>query len=369
MLLYLMHVDWRWIKQRPHFLAEQLGQRRPLTVMHPVNRRRRHLQENPSPLPRHPLLRTIGLRHRGLAGLDAALQRRRVLSVARKVGARALWLTHPMLLDYVPRSLASLPVIYDCMDDALGFPAAPAERARIAAAERALVERAALVLASSERLRQVLLERYPSPALADRVHLVRNGIDDGLLARFGDAASASRARESTSPSRPSGPRLAYVGTVASWFDHDVLHRALAEVPQARLDVFGPCEVTPPAHPQVAFKGVVEHARLPELLAGYDLLIMPFRINDLILGVDPVKLYEYLAAGREVVSVRYPEVERFGPYVHFYEDAASLARILRDTADGRLPRRNEPARVRDFLRDSTWVQRAAQVDALLDRLDA
>ena len=52
MLLYLMHVDWRWIKQRPHFLAEILSEDLDLAVVHPLKRGRSALPENHSAVTR-----------------------------------------------------------------------------------------------------------------------------------------------------------------------------------------------------------------------------------------------------------------------------------------------------------------------------
>lgn len=360
MLLYLMHVDWRWIKQRPHFLAELLADELDLVVAHPVHRDRASLPTNDSRVSRRPLLRTIALRYRGLPWLDAALQRVWIGRIARREGATGIWLTHPSLLDYVPERLRGLPLIYDCMDDALGFSIPRAEKRRVLAAERALVGRAALVLASSERLRRVLLSRHPMPGLEAKMHVVRNGMPASLLEQTDVSGGTTQPIQAS----PGECRLAYVGTVASWFDHDSVHRALDAVPGAMLEIFGPLEGAPVPHPRVAYRGVVEHSEIPKLLRRFDLLVMPFVPTELIQAVDPVKLYEYLSSGREVAAVWYPEIDRFAPYVHFYRSADELAELVRAAANGTLPRRNRANATRTFLAESTWQQRARQVRELL-----
>jgi hypothetical protein len=104
------------------------------------------------------------------------------------------------------------------------------------------------------------------------------------------------------------------------------------------------------------RSVVEHERIPVISEEFDAFILPFRMTPLTQAVDPIKLYEYLALGKEVFARRYPEIERFSPYVHFYSSLQELLRLTRDYREDRLSRKVENPRLGRFLRENTWEER-------------
>lgn len=55
-ILYLMHVDWGWIKQRPHIVAEKLAERNKLKVFYMFSRKRKNITNNPTPVENYPLI-------------------------------------------------------------------------------------------------------------------------------------------------------------------------------------------------------------------------------------------------------------------------------------------------------------------------
>ncbi|MCQ3825395.1 glycosyltransferase, partial [Streptococcus agalactiae] len=76
-------------------------------------------------------------------------------------------------------------------------------------------------------------------------------------------------------------------------------------------------------------GEVPYATLPYYLHGFDVCIVPFHITALTLATNPVKVYEYLSAGKPVVSVDLPEMQQFGTLVQVGHDGtAFIAAITR-----------------------------------------
>jgi glycosyltransferase involved in cell wall biosynthesis len=61
------------------------------------------------------------------------------------------------------------------------------------------------------------------------------------------------------------------------------------------------------YPNIFLLGVKPYSLLPYYLSCMDVCLIPFTINKLTLAANPVKLYEYLAAGKPVVSTELPEV--------------------------------------------------------------
>ena len=77
-------------------------------------------------------------------------------------------------------------------------------------------------------------------------------------------------------------------------------------------------IEPPVEHRPARAGDGERARA----------VLPFRVDELTRGVDPVKLYEYIALGKPVVASHWPGLDRFGGFVTFYRDAEHLVDLLR-----------------------------------------
>src|SRR5690606_30161875 len=78
-------------------------------------------------------------------------------------------------------------------------------------------------------------------------------------------------------------------------------------------------------------GEVPYAQLPYWLHGFDVALLPFRVIDLTMATNPVKVYEYLAAGKPVVAVDLPEMAQFDGLVRVAKDhegfVAAVAAVL------------------------------------------
>ena len=354
-ILYLMQVDWRWIKQRPHILAEGLSTRHDVLVAYRVNLDRGRWPENPSPIRRVSLLPLLDRGARWFRESDAWLQRFRLAGLIRNFQPDLIWVCFPSLYAYLPNAARSLPIVYDCMDDAAGFYTNPGDHAYITQLEQEIIERARLVICSSERLLKKVQAQHPHASL----HLVRNGLRDTWLETINPTRQHPRATDAF--------EVAYIGTIAEWFDWHALKVALERIPKLVVHLFGPGPQRL-KHERVVYHGSVAHDQLPALAARFRAFIMPFVLNELILGVDPVKLYEYLSFGGEVIAVRYPEIERFAPLTHLYHDTDEFVTLLERGCNGTLEQRNaDPERTRAFLRENTWNQRVQTVLGLLERI--
>ena len=83
-----------------------------------------------------------------------------------------------------------------------------------------------------------------------------------------------------------------------------------------------------------------------------------------LSVDPVKLYEYVYFGKPIVSVWYPEIARFEPFVEFYRTADELVEVLkRVSTEGYCRKYTERQRLQ-FLAENSWDRRAEAVRDIL-----
>jgi sulfatase maturation enzyme AslB (radical SAM superfamily) len=87
--------------------------------------------------------------------------------------------------------------------------------------------------------------------------------------------------------------------------------------------------------------------------------MPFKINDLILSVDPVKLYEYVNFNKNIITVHYEEIERFHEFVHFYNDTEEYLSVIKELKGNNTLKYSNEQRQK-FLVENTWNKRVEQI---------
>ncbi|MCL4829772.1 MAG: glycosyltransferase [Caldilinea sp.] len=109
------------------------------------------------------------------------------------------------------------------------------------------------------------------------------------------------------------PRITYVGAIADWFDLDLIIELATRLPEHHFLLFGKWSRQKPDSDAVPgnihVMGAVEYSRVPAILAHSDVGIIPFKDTELVQGVSPIKVYEYLASRLPVVSLRWHELER------------------------------------------------------------
>ena len=222
-LLYAMHVNWHWIRQRPHVLAEQLAQRHRVELLHFKMYRRSHrAAEAPPPFPARELLRIP----EQLKRLGRPLQVAECRVVGKAGGLGRADFPARCAVGHAPRLRACAARVAG-NSSGLRLHGRPccfseADAGPVLAAERRLLERAELVLFSSA----TLAERVRSRAAVRRFEVVNNGVADSLLQREALPPRASTARD--------GPVLGYFGTISHWFDWPLVLQLLDAMPTARL---------------------------------------------------------------------------------------------------------------------------------------
>lgn len=340
-ILYLNHVCWEWIFQRPQILALKLEEDFDCTVVNKMfifgktvahDNREPKNKKNVWLLPK-------GQKYKLINHINNWLYRNYIKRIANKYDL--VWACHPSVYDGVPKNYKGF-VVYDCMDNhvALTF---PGNKKRLRKLEEGIIERADLILATSKKLKEVI------PGLQNAI-LVRNG--------FSTDMPSLPIKESLKKEKYI---IGYFGTVSSWFDFGLLKDSVEEISNVEYHIIGPvsndqCDVSALKSNDIIFDGIVEHKRLPETTKEFDALIMPFIVNDIILSVDPVKLYEYINLGKCVISVWYPEVDRFEPFVYFYRTKEEYIELLKNlSVTGFKPKYTEKQRL-DFLKKNSWNAR-------------
>lgn len=307
-MIYIMNVDWNWIKQRPHFIAELMNKRFNVHALYQYRYGRSGLQQRKeTEIDLRPIyVIPRGDRYSFLSKLNKKIKCYVIKKEIIKTDAGYVYLTFPDQVDAIFRDYKGS-VIYDCMDNHPAFIKNEILKKKMISQERKLVNRADYIFASSEYLTKELINRYGNE-IGKKIYLVRNGYNGEIL----DSQKLKR-RETNGLYT-----FAYFGTISSWFNFDYILHSLDLMPDIQFEIFGPISGTEiPKHDRIHYYGTVEHDKLLNYVQHADCLIMPFVINDIIEAVDPVKLYEYINFNKDILTSYYKEIERFAPFVYFY----------------------------------------------------
>jgi glycosyltransferase involved in cell wall biosynthesis len=270
-----------------------------------------------------------------------------------------LGLDRPILWTFLPNvnqlvgKLGEQMVIYHCVDKYSAFSGVPREA--LIRIEKDLVRRAQLVFASSEQLAAELKPLNPN------TYFISHGVDVSHFARALDPSTAVPHDLRGLPR----PVIGYFGLLADWLDLPLMRALAIERPSWSFVLVGKA-VTDVGMlqglPNIHMLGQKPYTALPAYCRGFDLGVIPFRMNELTVRANPLKLREYLAAGLPVVSTPLPEVMRYKDLVHVGDGLeafiSGIEAALRERDEEMVRRRVEA------MRAEGWEARVEEISALI-----
>jgi glycosyltransferase involved in cell wall biosynthesis len=218
-----------------------------------------------------------------------------------------LWYLTPMSLAFT-RHLQARVTVFDCMDELSAFKGAPPE---LIAMERELMAQADVVFTGGYSLWEAKRLQH------DNAHAMPSSVD---IAHFASARQSPP--EPADQARIGHPRLGFFGVIDERFDIELVAELARQRPQWQIVLIGPVvKIDPqtlPREPNLHYLGSKQYAELPAYLAGWQVALMPFAINDSTRFISPTKTPEYLAGGCPVVSTAIRDV------VNDYGDSGVVA---------------------------------------------
>ena len=253
------------------------------------------------------------------------------------------WYYTPMMLGWSDH-LNPLAVVYDCMDELSAFKNAPAEL-RIREAE--LFGLSDLVFTGGRSLYEAKREQH------DAVYCFPSSID---VKHFEKALTITD--DPSDQARIGSPRIGFFGVIDERADIELLRRMAELQPGWQFVMIGPVvkidEADLPRRENIHYLGGKSYDELPDYIAGWDVAMMPFAINESTKFISPTKTPEYLAAGKPVVSTPIRDVVR--PYgesglVRIAETAEEFVNAIREALDEDAMERR--SRAAEFLDTMSW----------------
>jgi len=353
-LVVLSHLRWVFVWQRPQHLISRLAR----------NRRTWFVEEPESADVAEPTLRTeahgqvtrvwlevpgdrphVDFGDPAAASYGAALQ-----GLLGSASGRVGWLYTPMAFD-LATALDPEVLVYDVMDDLASFKGAPVALRFL---QQQALRRAHVVFAGGRSLHRSVATRRPD------AHLFPSGVEPEHYAVAGSSRGGDR------------PVAGYVGVIDERLDLDLIAALAEALPHWEIRLVGPVlkidEATLPRATNITYSGSQPYERLPQVMAEFDVGLMPFALNEATASISPTKTLEYLAAGLPVVSTRVPDVVAdYGQDVALADDAdgfaaACTAALAEDPEERR-------QRVAPILRLHHWDAIAARMEALVEAAPA
>lgn len=262
-----------------------------------------------------------------------------------------VWFYTPMALPLLAQQHPSL-VVYDCMDELSAFKNSPPE---LLQRESALLAIADLVFTGGPSLYKAKRNRHTN------VHCFPSSVDAAHFERALNRTDAHPLQQDIAK-----PRLGFYGVIDERFDTGLI-AALADAhPEWQIVLVGPVvkidAAQLPLRTNIHYLGQHAYQVLPQFLAGWDVCLLPFALNESTRFISPTKMLEYMAASLPIVSTAITDVEL--PYGHVvaiaHDHAEFIALCERALCQSSEERAAMAAQMRSIITASSW-------DATVDQM--
>ncbi|HEU4471586.1 MAG TPA: glycosyltransferase [Flavisolibacter sp.] len=360
-LVCFSHLRWGFVFQRPnHLLSRFSKHQRVFFIEEPVfsdEAEKLHIENYNENL----YVITPHFRH-GLSEEEVLTRQRKTLAslmANMNISRYISWYYTPMALPFTDHLTPEL-VVYDCMDELSAFKFAPPQ---LTILEKELFKKADIVFTGGQSIYESKKNQHHNihafPSSIDKHHF---GAARTITTDPGDQQHIAR------------PRFGFFGVVDERFDVELLDKVAAARPEWQFIILGPVVKIDPAvlprYANVYYLGGKKYEELPSYLAGWDIALVLFAMNESTRFISPTKTPEYLAAGKPVISTPIRDV--VSPYgdqklVHIVSDAEEFIAA----AEEELARKERTAwldKVDEFLLynswDRTWSQMVRHIEETL-----
>lgn len=351
-VLYFSVVTWKWIKQRPHFVPLELVKSGKYKVDYRYQTLyKKHMPNETNKYVDNKIEKTPGFKVKPFP-IFPANGKYIIINSIWNVVRSSFWyydkiiLTHPNQIDLFLLFLVKLKgtkLYYECMDNYEGW---EMNKKAYADQERRLIRYAKHVIVSSSKLKEKMMSRYD--VSSNFCTVVRNGYDKTLFENFRKDKTKLK-----------HPNIVYIGTIDDWFDFESITHFAKLRPHVNVEIIGPIgdsvkeTIKGVTDKNIIFHGPIEHDMVPQYIEDSDVLIMPFKVNDIIEYVDPVKLYEYLYLKKPVVTTYWSELDQFKNMVYFYDGKEDfIMKVDKALKKGFINSKD----FIDVIKKATWEQR-------------
>lgn len=161
--------------------------------------------------------------------------------------------------------------------------------------------------------------------------------------------------------------IGYFGALAPWFDLDLVVKLANQRPDYHIVLIGVVYDNDPKwrrinQKNITITGQINYINLPEYASWFDVCMIPFLINEITESTSPIKLFEYMALGKPIVTTAIPESRKYRSVLIGENHADFIVKI--DKAIALREDKDYLELVDQEARGNTWEMKAMQIDALI-----
>lgn len=357
-ILYISKLDWFWTKQRPQHIVEKVSINNKVDYLsiRPWKDGKSFFDKNRKTIQINNNLRVfrprVSPKRESLPGEYISDIRLRIfISNLNSIeDYDVIICSHPHHFKYIPKNFDGS-IIYDCMDDQLEM---GKNKEKVFFEERELLKISDGVIVSSDYLKSRLLQRY---AISNDYVVINNAVE---TVKFINYLKKHNYKYLSNKKKNVG----YVGSIDTWMDFETINKVARKFSQVDFNFFGP--INPEVNNKikglpsnVKFHGRIDYENVPETIYKFDIAIMPFINTQIVLSVNPVKIYEYLALGKTVIANDNVETRKFGDLICRYSDTEDFVNFLQKSLDTNISINTIKQRI-DFVKSNSWDERADRI---------
>jgi len=288
--------------------------------------------------------------------IDSVLNKTRIITELNKIIAKEnmrnnliVWNYNPMYIDYFAKLNQKLN-IFDAVDNWLEHSSYKNYKDKLKQNYQAIKAKSDIIFTVSENLKKDLFNNQAN------AHWLPNAVD---LEYFQSVTEVS-------PKLINIPKpiIGFLGILQDRIDLDILLTLAKNNPDKSLVLAGPVWPNFPKNKLEEFKnihflGPIKYEKIPALYNGFDVGIIPYKVNNFIKSTDPMKFYEYLAlaAGLPIVSTYVPGIERFGNLIKVAKSPEEFNSLVNEALKAK--RELTPDKL-EMLKNNTWQYRIEEI---------
>jgi glycosyltransferase involved in cell wall biosynthesis len=225
----------------------------------------------------------------------------------------------------VIKELKYKPICYDCIDD-ISVLSNSENEARYRELHINLLGCSDLVFYSAKEIGRGIATVYPNKPR----HYIPNGVDVNWFHNISKHQHALQDLQGLQK-----PIVGYIGGFFKWVDIDLLKSAASEMPNVSFVFIGITDISQKdkvqslkKHQNVHLLGPKVFSLIPSYIKSFDVCLIPFKMGEIANRTNPVKVYEYLAFGKPVISTNLPELNEMRPHIYMANNSSEFINKLK-----------------------------------------
>ncbi|MDI1310345.1 MAG: NAD(P)-binding protein [Methylotenera sp.] len=354
------HLRWNFVFQRPQHLLSRLAEHyQVIFIEEPVFDNRDCFFSTSTPVPNVTVCTPhVPVQAHGFHDDYLPYMKTLIAELVEDFEDYVVWFYTPMALPLLQGMNPSV-VIYDCMDELSAFANPPKQ---LLQRENALLGIADIVFTGGPSLYNAKKERH------NNVHCFPSSVDVIHFQQALDRNNGHPAQHAIS-----GPKLGFYGVIDERFDADLIAYVAKAHPEWQIVLVGPIvKINPSILPRQANIHYIDqqpYQALPQFLAGWDVCLLPFALNESTRFISPTKTLEYMAAELPIVSTPIKDV------IDLYGSAVAIAETHQDfvlaceklLAETEYAKQQRIENMRGIVAQTSWESAALSMHEMLQKL--